>query len=288
MFSQTGLTKKDIRFVILFYETLDQYFAKSPVVKQASAYLSLTTALFCLSFPFQSGSQNDLLSDAAWSPEDSPASPASSSSAAAAARLGGLSGAPAAGAPGAIGAGASACAEYPFHMNLCLPAQAVNFDLTHKRGKKKKKDPPLKRGAIFFSISFCGQRALWCPILSREERGKPLVWSEPLSSSSRLSDQTRNVGNEKKGKVGFSPFSACQIRRAAPAPIIPKRRREKKPFRLRTVQFPSPSIRGLNYAFLPPPFRFPEAEDKKMWYMRWRKREGGGRMLGWAHTAYSI
>ena len=26
-------------------------------------------------------------------------------------------------------------AEYPFHTNLCMPPQGVNFDLTHKRGK---------------------------------------------------------------------------------------------------------------------------------------------------------
>ena len=207
------MTKRDIRFVFLFYETLHQYFAGSPVVKQASAYLSLKTALFCLSFPFQSGSQNDLLSDAAWSPEESPASPASSSSAAAAAaaRLGGLSGAPApAGAPGA--AGASACAEYPFHMNLCLPAQAVNFDLTHKRGKKKR--------SLFFLhfIMWAKERKNPLGVLSyhgRKEEEKPLVWSEPLSSSSRLSDQTRNVGNEKKRKSRFLPFPPCQIRRAA-------------------------------------------------------------------------
>ena len=42
------MTKRDIRFVIFFYETLDQYFAGSPVVKQASAYLSLTTAFLSL------------------------------------------------------------------------------------------------------------------------------------------------------------------------------------------------------------------------------------------------
>lgn len=164
---------KEIRFVFLFYETLDQYFAGSPVVKQASAYLSLTTAFFVSLLPFQSGSQNDLLSDAAWSPEESPASPASSSSAAAAAaaRLGGLSGAPApAGAPGA--AGASACAEYPFHMNLCLPAQAVNFDLTHKRGKKKKKDPPFEKRSLFSPFHYVGKgekEPFGGPILSREE-----------------------------------------------------------------------------------------------------------------------
>ena len=26
-------------------------------------------------------------------------------------------------------------AEYPFHKNLCMPPQGINFDLTHKRGK---------------------------------------------------------------------------------------------------------------------------------------------------------
>ncbi len=25
-------------------------------------------------------------------------------------------------------------AEYPFHRNLCVPHQGINFDLTHKRG----------------------------------------------------------------------------------------------------------------------------------------------------------
>ena len=28
-------------------------------------------------------------------------------------------------------------AEYPFHKNLCMPPQGINFDLTHKRGLYK-------------------------------------------------------------------------------------------------------------------------------------------------------
>ncbi|XP_059082222.1 uncharacterized protein LOC131879802 isoform X2 [Tigriopus californicus] len=81
-------------------------------------------------FP-KSGSQNDLCDT--WTPEEEDRSNS---------RLSRLSGVAtsnnplgsSAGIPGARRRGNGTSAEYPFHMNLCMPKQGINFDLTHKRG----------------------------------------------------------------------------------------------------------------------------------------------------------
>ena len=88
-------------------------------------------------FPFQSGSQNDLCDT--WTPEEEAEAEDLSS------RLCGSAGAAAAAAtavgpgstPGTAASQQPLSAEYPFHMNLCMPPQGINFDLTYKRGKKE-------------------------------------------------------------------------------------------------------------------------------------------------------
>ncbi len=115
----------------------------------------------------------------------------------------------------------------------------------------------------------------------RKEEEKPLVWN-PFHPLLAFLIKHETWGIKKKGKVGFSPFPPVRSGERPAAPLIPKR---KKPFRLRTVQFPSPSIRGLNYAFLPPPLSFPRGGGQKnLVYEMEEARGGGERMLGWAHT----
>ena len=65
---------------------------------------------------FQSGSQNDLCDT--WTPEEEKEAAASFTTSSRTPRN-----------------TAVTSAEYPFHANVCMPPQGINFDLTHKRGK---------------------------------------------------------------------------------------------------------------------------------------------------------
>lgn len=99
-------------------------------------------------FPFQSGSQNDLCDT--WTPEEEDRSNS---------RLSRLSGVAtnnnpvgsSAGIPGARRANGTS-AEYPFHMNLCMPKQGINFDLTHKRGKTTRIRSKARKFRAFMEI----------------------------------------------------------------------------------------------------------------------------------------
>ena len=81
-----------------------------------------------ISSSFQSGSQNDLVDS--WRDESSEATGVSSQTTSEA-----IAGANARwNTPPAPTSQRHLSAEYPFHKNLCMPPQGINFDLTHKRG----------------------------------------------------------------------------------------------------------------------------------------------------------
>ena len=71
----------------------------------------------------QSGSQNDLIDS--WRNDEEESSSTSDAVSAANARW--MTG-------GGSNPARNLSAEYPFHKNLCMPPQGINFDLTHKRG----------------------------------------------------------------------------------------------------------------------------------------------------------
>ena len=77
---------------------------------------------FPLIFP-QSGSQNDLCDSWAEGEEETDESSSKTST-------------PVGSSCGGRGRGSfkNLSAEYPFHRNLCMQQQGINFDLTHKRG----------------------------------------------------------------------------------------------------------------------------------------------------------
>ena len=82
-----------------------------------------------ISSSFQSGSQNDLVDS--WRDESSEATGVSSQTTSEA-----IAGANARwNTPPAPTSQRHLSAEYPFHKNLCMPPQGINFDLTHKRGE---------------------------------------------------------------------------------------------------------------------------------------------------------
>jgi hypothetical protein len=82
-----------------------------------------------ISSSFQSGSQNDLVDS--WRDESNEATGVSSQTTSEA-----ISGANARwNNPPAPTSHRHLSAEYPFHKNLCMPPQGINFDLTHKRGE---------------------------------------------------------------------------------------------------------------------------------------------------------
>ena len=76
---------------------------------------------------FQSGSQNDLVDS--WRDEDEATTSGLTSEGVSAANA--RWNTPTSGAPSTT---RHLSAEYPFHKNLCMPPQGINFDLTHKRG----------------------------------------------------------------------------------------------------------------------------------------------------------
>ena len=71
----------------------------------------------------QSGSQNDLVDSWRSEEDDSATTNTTTSDAVSAAN-----------ARWNIPSQRNLSAEYPFHKNLCMPPQGINFDLTHKRG----------------------------------------------------------------------------------------------------------------------------------------------------------
>ena len=75
-------------------------------------------------YVLQSGSQNDLVDSWRSEDDDSAATNTTTSDAVSAAN-----------ARWNIPSQRNLSAEYPFHKNLCMPPQGINFDLTHKRGK---------------------------------------------------------------------------------------------------------------------------------------------------------
>ena len=78
---------------------------------------------------FQSGSQNDLVDS--WRDESSEATGVSSQTTSEA-----IAGANARwNTPPAPTSQRHLSAEYPFHKNLCMPPQGINFDLKHKKGE---------------------------------------------------------------------------------------------------------------------------------------------------------
>ena len=82
---------------------------------------SHSEAMFIFNSIFQSGSQNDLIDSWRHDTEEDSTSTSDAVSAANARWM--------------IGNQTrNLSAEYPFHKNLCMPPQGINFDLTHKRG----------------------------------------------------------------------------------------------------------------------------------------------------------
>ena len=82
---------------------------------------SHSEAIIIFNSTFQSGSQNDLIDS--WrndTEEDSTSTSDAVSAANARWMIGNQT--------------RNLSAEYPFHKNLCMPPQGINFDLTHKRG----------------------------------------------------------------------------------------------------------------------------------------------------------
>ena len=90
--------------------------------------MSLSVHVLFISYfcSLQSGSQNDLVDS--WRSEDEDCSAATNTTTSDAVS--------AANARWNIPSQRNLSAEYPFHKNLCMPPQGINFDLTHKRGKK--------------------------------------------------------------------------------------------------------------------------------------------------------
>ena len=88
--------------------------------------MSLSVHVLFISYfrSLQSGSQNDLVDS--WRSEDEDCSAATNTTTSDAVS--------AANARWNIPSQRNLSAEYPFHKNLCMPPQGINFDLTHKRG----------------------------------------------------------------------------------------------------------------------------------------------------------
>ena len=124
--------KKNLLQATLFPKSL--HFSVASTLLQENTItntLSCVSSTFCwvnskvfVCFPIlQSGSQNDLIDS--WRNDEEESSSTSDAVSAANARW--MTG-------GGSNPARNLSAEYPFHKNLCMPPQGINFDLTHKRG----------------------------------------------------------------------------------------------------------------------------------------------------------
>ena len=131
--SNNTSTSRKIYYFKPFHPKKPSFFSsKYPLTgKYHYEYVKLCVVKFCwvnykafVCFPIlQSGSQNDLIDS--WRNDEEESSSTSDAVSAANARW--MTG-------GGSNPARNLSAEYPFHKNLCMPPQGINFDLTHKRG----------------------------------------------------------------------------------------------------------------------------------------------------------